>query len=95
MSVDELTNGYYSFDGYAATKIFFNRKTNLWQMELLTNSSIFATTNTTSVDYPFGTRIWQIYAGDVKGNFTLNFNGCDDDKHFNCFDGSCIKSEQR
>ena len=51
-------------------------------MELLTNSSIFATTNTTSVDYPFGTRTWQIYAGDVKGNFTLNFNGCDDDKHF-------------
>ena len=95
MSTEDLTNGYYAFDGYATSKIFFDSQSNLWQMMLLSNSTIFATTNTRKVDYPFGTRIWQVYADSVTGNFTLNFNGCDDDKHFNCHDGSCIGIEHR
>ena len=90
MSTENLTNEYYAFDGYATSTIFFDRQSNLWKMMLLSNNSIFATTNTTKVDYPFGTRIWQVFADTVKGNFTLNFNGCDDDEHFNCKDGSCI-----
>ena len=95
MSTERLTNGYYAFDGYATSTMFFEKETNLWKMVLLSNSSIFATTNTTQVDYPFGTRIWQVFADTVIGNFTLNFNGCDDDEHFNCQDGSCIDIEHR
>ena len=95
MSTESLTNEYYAFDGYATSTISFDIQSSLWQMTLLSNSSIIATTNTTRVDYPFGTRTWQVYAGTVIGNFTLNFNGCDDDEHFNCNDGSCIGIEQR
>ena len=95
MSTEELTNNYFGFDGYATSTIFFDKEATLWKMMLLSNSSIFATTNTTKVDYPFGTRIWQVFADEVIGNFTLNFNGCDDDLHFNCNDGSCIDIEHR
>ena len=95
MSTDKLINDYYSFDGYATTKIFFERKSALWKMMLLSDNSIFATTNTTIGEYPFGTRIWQVFASTQTGNFTLNFNGCDDDEHYNCEDGSCIVIEHR
>ena len=95
MSTNKLTNEYYAFDGYATSTIFFDYQTSLWKIMLLSNNSIFATTNTTKVDYPFGTRIWQVFADEITGNFTLNFNGCDDNDHFNCNDGSCIGIDHR
>ena len=93
MSTDQLINDYYYFDGYATSTIFFEKQTSLWKLMLISDSSIFATTNT--VDYPFGTRVWQVFRDNFIGNLTLNFNGCNDDEHFNCKDGSCIGIENR
>ena len=78
MSTDEFTNGQYSFHGYASSKIYYENEDKLWHLELLSNSSIYATTKASNGDYPFGTRRWQVFSGQVQGNFTFNFNGCDD-----------------
>ena len=95
MSTDEFTNGHYSFDGYATSKIYFDNEDKRWHLELLSNSSIFATTNASNDDYPFGTRMWQVTSAEVQGNFTFNFNGCDDVSQYNCHDGSCIMAAKR
>ena len=95
MSTDEFTNGQYSFHGYASSKIYYENEDKLWHLELLSNSSIYATTKASNGDYPFGTRRWQVFSGQVQGNFTFNFNGCDDHIHYNCNDGSCITADRR
>ena len=66
---------------------------------LITNCSVYATTNTT--DYPFGTHLWD-FSNDVcslgGSNATavvvLNLNACDENE-FNCVDGTCIDMEKR
>ena len=52
----------------------------------LSNRSKFATCDVD--DYPLGTHIWKLR--EDNSNMTLNLNGCYDEWHFNCHDGSCI-----
>ena len=95
MSTDRFLNGHYSFDGYTTTRIFFDNTVQLWKMELLSDQRINATTELIPVDYPLGSRRWDINTPIFKGILDLNLNSCDDFNSFSCNDGACITIEER
>ena len=95
MSTDKFTNGHDSSDGYATSNIYYDNEDKMWHLRFISNSSIFATTNASYTEYPFGTRKWQVLSGEVQGNFTLNLNGCNDVSQYDCHDGSCIGADKR
>ena len=95
MATDKLINGHYSFDGYTTTRIHFDNVTKLWKMELLSDPSIYATTELVPVEYPFGSHIWDVEAPAYKGDLEMNLNSCDDFDSFGCNDGGCIPIEER
>ena len=86
-----MYGNYYFFNGYTGAKIFRDPKLSKWKMVGQSISSKFATCDVD--DYPFGTQVWKLNEDDR--NMTLNLNGCYDDWHFNCQDGSCIDSAAR
>ena len=86
-----MFGGYYSFDGYTGTKIYWDTALGKWKMVRQGDKSQFATCEAN--DYPLGTHVWKLNnrrAYKDGGSMTLNLNGCYDDWHFNCYDGSCI-----
>ena len=95
MATDKLINGHYSFDGYTTTRIHFDNATKLWKMELLSDPSIYATTELIPVEYPLGSHIWDVEAPAYIGGLELNLNSCDDFDSFSCNDGDCIPIEER
>ena len=95
MATDKFINGHYSFDGYTTTRIIFDNATQVWKMELLSDPSIYATTEMVPVEYPLGTHVWDVEAPAYKGDLELNLNSCDDFDSFGCNDGDCITIEER
>ncbi|TRY70496.1 hypothetical protein TCAL_02367 [Tigriopus californicus] len=71
----------------------FEQSPYLQMRELLTDPSVYATTNTT--EYPLGTFLWDFHGDKCNGIFTehskvsINFNACNGSE-FNCLDGSCV-----
>lgn len=92
-NADNLTNGHYSFDGYTNTRIYYNKMDDVWNMELLSNPLVNASTG--PCDYPFGTLVWDLASPSFSGRATMNFNGCDSSHQYNCADGSCIDIKYR
>ena len=95
MATSTFINGHYSFDGYTSTRIFFDNGTQLWRLELLSDSNIHATTKLIPVEYPLGTRIWNVETPEFRGKIELNLNSCDDFDSFSCNDGACINIDER
>ena len=95
MATNKFVNGHYTFDGYTTTKIHFDNASQLWRMHLLSDSSIYATTETVPIDYPLGNRIWNVESEIFKGELELNLNSCNDFNSFSCNDGACITIEER
>ena len=95
MATSTFINGHYSFDGYTSTRILFDNGTQLWKLELLSDTRIHATTELIPTDYPLGKRIWDVTAPVFNGKLELNLNSCDDFDSFSCNDGACITIERR
>ena len=95
MATDKFLNGHYSFDGYTSTAIFFDDETGLWRLEVLSDSDIHATTELVPVEYPLGSRVWNVTTPIFEGQLDLNLNSCDDLNSFSCRDGACIAIEER
>ena len=95
MATDKFLYGHYSFDGYTGSRITFDKEIQLWRLDLLSDSSIFATTEVKPVDYPIGSYVWDVETPAFKGQLNLNLNSCDDFSSFSCFDGACITIEER
>ena len=95
MATNKFLNGHYSFDGYTSTRIIFDNVTQLWRLELLSDTSIHATTELIPIDYPLGNRIWDVVTPIFNGKLELNLNSCDDFNSFSCNDGACITIEER
>ena len=95
MATNKFVNGHYSFDGYTTTKIQFENGSKLWRMDLLSDSSTYATTETIPIEYPLGNRIWDVKSQVFIGKVELNLNSCDDLKSFGCNDGDCIAIDGR
>ena len=95
MATNKLLNGHYSFDGYTSTRIMFDEENQLWRLELLSDPSIHATTELIPIDYPLGSRVWNVSTPVFNGNLELNLNSCDDFDSFSCDDGACITIEER
>ena len=93
MDTNEVLNGHYHFNGYTDTKMYFHNDIKVWRLELLSDQSIYATTK--SLDYPFGTHIWDIVLPDSQSTLTLNLNSCQSKSEFNCNDGICIDMNER
>ena len=94
MNTEKFLNGHYTFDGYTSTRIFYDNENELWRMELLSNSSIHATTMMTE-EYPLGNLTWNVITPIFDGPLDLNLNNCDDFSNFNCNDGTCIDVKER
>ena len=95
MATNKFLNGHYSFDGYTSTRIIFDNVTQLWRLELLSDTSIHATTELIPIDYPLGNRIWDVVTPIFNGKLELNLNSCDDLDSFGCNDGNCVSMEER
>ena len=95
MATNKFLNGHYSFDGYTSTRILFDNTTQLWRLELLSDTSIHATTELIPTDYPLGNRIWDVATPVFNGKLELNLNSCDDFNSFSCDDGACITIDER
>ena len=95
MATDKFINGHYSFDGYTNTRIIFDPKVKLWKMELLSDTSINATTEVIPMEYPLGSNIWNVAYPAFSGQLELNLNSCDDLDSFGCNDGNCVSMEER
>ena len=95
MATDKFINGHYSFDGYTNTRIIFDPKIKLWNMELLSDGSINATTELIPMEYPLGSNIWDVVSPAFTGQLELNLNSCDDLDSFGCNDGNCVSMEER
>ena len=81
--------------GYTDSVIYFDIETSKWKLELSSNKSIYATTD--SQDYPFGVHNWTYFnAPELPGNHTLllSLTTCDDGE-FNCDNGICIPMSKR
>ena len=50
MATSKFLNGHYSFDGYTSTRILFDNETHLWKLELLSDTTIHATTELIPID---------------------------------------------
>ena len=72
-----------------------NLYSELWRLELLSDSSVHATTQLVPVEYPLGSRLWNVTSPVFAGQLDLNLNSCDDLNSFSCRDGACIAIEQR
>jgi hypothetical protein len=89
MDTSKLVKGHYAFDGYTNTRVEFNNLTNDWHMALLDDPLVNGTTKIPNY-YPIGTHVWKIVSAAFTDDVTLSLNSCDDSKHYNCYDGSCI-----
>lgn len=94
LNTDFLINGYFSYDGYTNTRIYFHNVSKLWHMERLLDPSSYATT-VSAGDYPFGSHTWNISSEGFMGKATLNLNGCHTIYQYNCVDGTCINIKTR
>ena len=95
MATDDFLNGHYSFDGYTGSRIFLDNETQLWRLDLLSDPSLYATTELNPVDYPLGSNLWNVETRGFKGKVNLNLNSCEDFSSFSCLDGGCITIEER
>ena len=83
----------FTFNGYQNTKIRLTNETNIWSIEIPHNSN--KTAITISALPPIGTHKYSLSQSLGGGHILLNINACDESKHYNCKDGSCIDSEKR
>ena len=95
MATNKLINGHYSFDGYTTTRVQYDNVSQLWRMEMLSDPSIYATTEIIPIEYPLGSHLWKVNTPIFKGILELNLNSCDDFDSFSCSDGACITIEER
>ena len=95
MATDKFLNGHYSFDGYTTTRIKLDNGTKLWRMELLSDTGVYATTEQTRIDYPLGSRVWDVKTPFFNGKLDLNLNSCNDFDTFSCNNGDCIRIKER
>ena len=95
MATDKMINGHYSFDGYTTTRIQFDNVSKLWRMEMLSDPNIHATTEILPIEYPLGSRLWNVETPIFNGSLELNLNSCEDTASFSCKDGACINIEER
>ena len=89
----QMKSNDFTFNGYQSTKIRLNYETNIWSIEISQNSNKTAITESTLP--PFGTHKYSLSQSLGGGHILLNIDACDESKHFNCKDGSCIDSEKR
>ena len=89
----QILSNDFTFSGYQNTKISFSSLTNSWSIETHKDSNKTATTK--SLLPPFGTHKYSLSQSLGGGHVLLNINACDESKHYNCKDGSCIDSEKR
>ena len=95
MATDKMINGHYSFDGYTTTRILYDNVTLVWRMEEASDPNIYATTEIVPIEYPLGSRLWNVSTPIFTGTLELNLNSCDDMDSFSCKDGACITIEER
>ena len=62
---------------------------------MLSDPSIYATTEILPIEYPLGSHLWNVETPIFKGTLELNLNSCDDFDSFSCNDGACIEIEER
>ena len=93
------TNDRHAFRGFADSLLSFDSINEVWQLTSYKNSELMAVSDMD--DYPFGTYDWTIYNETCYGdefvgeiNVTLSINACNDNE-FNCYDGNCVKMNQR
>ena len=89
----QMLSNDFTLNGYQNTKISFSNLTNTWSIKIQGDSTKFATTKSTLP--PLGTHKYSLSQSVGGGHVLLNINACDEDKQFNCKDGSCIDGERR
>ena len=82
----------FTFSGYTDSKIVPGDTSGTWEIQMLSNSEMYAITNGTLP--PFGSRTYFL-DGNSNDQFVLNINSCNDNTDFNCKDGSCVAIEKR
>ena len=87
-------SGFYSFNGYTDTSLFYVPANESWKLELHSDPSVFALLRTDM--YPFGTNAWTVFKDEcgTKEGVLLNFNACTEDE-FNCAEGTCVNMTAR
>ena len=88
-----MKNGNFNFHGYANSKITYDKVTNSWKIEILSEPKKYATTNGTLP--PLGIREYLISDNLGGGWMTLSLDACDEEAEYNCNDGGCIPIQER
>jgi hypothetical protein len=94
MDSSNLVNERYAFDGYTNTIVMYDKQSNLWKMTILDDPHTNATAEVSNF-YPLGTFKWKIASPGFNDDVSLSMYACDDLKHYNCYDGSCIHIDDR
>ena len=80
--------GEYIFHGFTTSTLLKELGTsNIWKLELRTNSKFYA--ETIADDLPLGQKTFHFSV--TNETMTLNLNSCDDSFEYNCADGGCIQ----
>ena len=94
VALEAMKNGDFSFNGYSNnSKISFDKVTNSWKMEILSEPIQYAITNGTLP--PLGIREYHLSENLGGGSVTLTLHACDEGAEFNCNDGGCIPIQER
>ena len=89
-----MKNNDFTLYGYKKrSNIEYNRSTGNWTIKVISDSNKNATTD--GALSPLGTNAYFISEELGGGQILLHINACNDRKHFNCQDGSCIPIEKR
>ena len=89
----QLMTKDFTFHGYQNSKIIHDAENRNWKFEILSDPEIYALTNGSIP--PLGTKEYLLSDNLGGGTVVLNLNSCDNDKEYNCKDGSCISIEKR
>jgi hypothetical protein len=87
------------FNGFTGTRIFFDTNSNSWKIVLIDNPNNYAemvsSTQRQNQIVPLGTNHFNFSTKLGRDQFSINMNVCNDEKEYNCQDGTCIPIYER
>jgi hypothetical protein len=93
----DIANGV--FNGFKRTRIFFDTNSTSWKIILTTKPDMYAervlVEKQQSLVVPLGTHRFKPSPQLGGDHFDINMNVCNDDKEYNCHDGTCIQMDER